>query len=68
MTTLHNACKELKDKNEIAIIEKYGYSGKRFTIIVISKIILFLFIYISMFMHFVMKFYLKYIFKISLKR
>jgi len=28
---------ELKDKNEIAIYEKYGYFAKRFTINMISK-------------------------------
>ncbi|KAH0946877.1 hypothetical protein HN011_000570 [Eciton burchellii] len=31
---LHHICDQLKDKNEIAIIEKYGYRGKRLTIII----------------------------------
>jgi len=32
---------ELKDENEIAIIHEYGYNGKRFTIALTGKIILF---------------------------
>lgn len=32
-------CNDLKDKNEIAIIEKYGYDGKRYTTHIICKII-----------------------------
>ncbi|XP_019889728.1 uncharacterized protein LOC105286930 isoform X2 [Ooceraea biroi] len=31
LTELHHICEQLKDENEIAIIEKYGYKGKRFT-------------------------------------
>ncbi|KAH0946926.1 hypothetical protein HN011_010784 [Eciton burchellii] len=33
MKKLHHICKELKDENEIAIIKKYGYIGKRFTVV-----------------------------------
>lgn len=32
MTELHHECKELKDQNEIAIIERYGYTARRFTL------------------------------------
>jgi len=32
---------ELKDKNEIAIMHEYGYNGKRFTIALTGKNILF---------------------------
>jgi hypothetical protein len=39
MKKLHHICKELKDENEIAIIKKYGYIGKRFTVVFTSKII-----------------------------
>lgn len=31
---------ELKDENEIAIINEYGYNGKRYTIALTGKIIL----------------------------
>jgi len=37
MKQLHYACAELKDKNEIAIVYKYGYDAKRYTTILISK-------------------------------
>lgn len=35
---LQNVCDELKDENEIAIIEKYGYKAKRYTYAIICKI------------------------------
>ncbi|XP_025073593.1 uncharacterized protein LOC112552482 [Pogonomyrmex barbatus] len=34
---LQDICNELKDKNEIAIIEEYGYVAKRYTLALISK-------------------------------
>lgn len=34
---LQHICNELKDKNEIAIIKKYGNNAKRYTAIVICK-------------------------------
>jgi len=37
MKQLHDACTELKDKNEIAIVHKYGYNAKRYTTILTSK-------------------------------
>lgn len=37
MEQLQNVCNELKDENEIAIIEKYGTKAKYFTIIIIRK-------------------------------
>lgn len=37
---LHRTCDQLKDVNEIAIIEKYGYKGKRFTTVLTGKIII----------------------------
>jgi len=36
---LQYICNELKDENEIAIIEKYGYIAKRYTIALTGKII-----------------------------
>jgi len=42
---LQHACNELKNKNEIAIIEKYGRIGKNQTIAIMSKI-LYIYIYI----------------------
>jgi len=41
MKQLHYACAELKDKNEIAIIHKYGYDAKRYTTTFTSKLILY---------------------------
>jgi hypothetical protein len=38
---LQHVCNGLKERNEITIIEKYGYNAKRYTIILISKIIIF---------------------------
>jgi hypothetical protein len=38
MGQLHNACIKLKDKNEIAIIQQYGYEGKLYTAILIGKV------------------------------
>jgi len=43
---LQHACNELKNKNEIAIIEKYGRIGKNQTIAIMSKI-LYIYIYIK---------------------
>jgi len=37
MGQLHNACIKLKDKNEIAIIQQYGWKGKRYTAVLIGK-------------------------------
>jgi len=37
MQQLHYACTELKDKNEIAIIYKYGCDAKRYATILTSK-------------------------------
>ncbi|XP_026824687.1 uncharacterized protein LOC105285952 [Ooceraea biroi] len=37
LNQLQHIYHELKDKNEIAIYDKYGYSGKRFTIRLMSK-------------------------------
>lgn len=34
---LQQTVNELRNKNEIAIIEKYGYKGKRITIAIIGK-------------------------------
>jgi len=39
---LQYICNELKDENEIAIIKKYGYTAKRYTITLTSKIFIFL--------------------------
>ncbi|XP_019699783.1 uncharacterized protein LOC109504422 [Harpegnathos saltator] len=36
---LQHICNGLEDKNEVAIIEKYGYDGKRYTTNIISKTI-----------------------------
>ena len=36
---LQRVCNEIKNKNEIAIIEKYGRIGKHQTRIIMSKII-----------------------------
>jgi hypothetical protein len=48
---LQHVCNGLKERNEITIIEKYGYNAKRYTIILTSKIIIFnsylYFIYLS---------------------
>jgi len=46
---LQYICNELKDENEIAIIEKYGYIAKRYTIALMGKII---FSYFYMQLHF----------------
>lgn len=45
MEQLQRICDTIQDKNEIAIIEQYANNGKRYTIIFISKIIDFLFIF-----------------------
>jgi len=37
MKQLHYACTEIKDKNEIAIIYKYGCDAKRYSTILTSK-------------------------------
>jgi hypothetical protein len=37
MKQLHYACTELKDKNEIAIIHKYGCNAKQYTMIITSE-------------------------------
>jgi len=37
MGQLHNECIKLKDKNEIAIIERYGWEAKRYTAALLSK-------------------------------
>jgi len=37
MKQLHYACTEIKDKNEIAIIYKYGWNARRYTIILSNK-------------------------------
>lgn len=34
---LQEFCNELKDENEIAIIERYGYSGKRYTAVIAGE-------------------------------
>jgi len=39
MKQLHYACTELRDKNEIAIIYKYGCDAKRYSTILTSKFI-----------------------------
>ena len=36
---LQRVCNEIKNKNEITIIEKYGRIGKHQTIIITSKIV-----------------------------
>jgi len=41
MKQLHYACAELKDKNEIAIIYKYGCDAKHYTTILTCKLIYF---------------------------
>lgn len=40
LTQLQYTYNKLKDKNEIAIIEKYNYNAKRFTTVLISKLII----------------------------
>lgn len=40
MEQLKQICNDLKDNNEIAIIESYGSNAKRFTIRLTSKIML----------------------------
>lgn len=44
LVELQSVYNELKDKNEIAIIERYVTNAKRFTISITGKSILFIFI------------------------
>jgi len=37
MKHLHYACTELKDKNEIAIIHKYGWNARYYISAIISR-------------------------------
>jgi hypothetical protein len=37
MGKLHFTCTELKDKNEIAIIQQYGREAKRYTATLVGK-------------------------------
>jgi len=37
MKQLHYACIEVKDKNEIAIIHKYGWNARQYTMIFTSE-------------------------------
>jgi hypothetical protein len=37
MGQLHFACIKLKDKNEIAIIQQYGWEAKRYTVVLTGK-------------------------------
>jgi hypothetical protein len=37
MEQLHYACKKLTDKNEIAMIQKYGWDAKRYTTALTGK-------------------------------
>jgi len=49
---LQHVCNEIKNKNEITIIEKYGRIGKHQTIIITSKYIhiyIYIYIYIYIF-------------------
>lgn len=39
MERIQQICNELKDENEINIMKEYGNSVKRYTIVIISKII-----------------------------
>jgi len=41
LARLQHVCNDLKERNEVKIIEKYGYNAKRYTIILTSKIIFF---------------------------
>lgn len=45
---LQHVCNELKDKNEIAIIEKYGYIARCYTAGLIGRII-FLYFYMQLY-------------------
>jgi hypothetical protein len=38
MTQLHNACIKLKDKNEISIVQRYGWEAKRYITAFLRKI------------------------------
>jgi len=37
MKQLHYTCKKLTDKNEVAVIQKYGWDAKRYTTALIGK-------------------------------
>jgi len=37
MRQLHFACTKLRDKNEIAIIQQYGWEAKHYTVALIGK-------------------------------
>jgi len=37
MEQLHHACKKLIDKNEIAMIQKYGWDAKQYTTALTGK-------------------------------
>jgi len=41
MEQLQHMCDNLKDSNEIAIMDKYGNNAKRYTIILTSKTLCF---------------------------
>jgi len=63
LAELHHICDQLKDENEIAIIEKYGYRGKRLTIIVTSKIIISIFSYVILTTYILFNIFTIYIWK-----
>ncbi|EZA55471.1 hypothetical protein X777_04264 [Ooceraea biroi] len=47
MRQLHRACTKLEDKNEIAIINKYGWNAHRYTIVLIISFLSGAFIFIA---------------------
>jgi len=61
---------ELKDGNEMRVLEKYNYNGRRYTVAFTSKTIISIFyhifryiLYISMLIYFPNLYIIKYIFK-----
>jgi hypothetical protein len=48
LAELHHICDQLKNKNEIAIIEKYSNRGKRFTIVIAGNITIFIFSHVRL--------------------
>lgn len=54
MEQLQRICNDLKDINEIAIIERYGSHAKRYTVVFTCKIIFF-YLYYTLIKEFVIK-------------